>query len=98
MVPPSRGPATAGKWECRECGSAGVGTANRRPSTCPECGAPAEALMLQAEDELEDEGLDDDGLGGEGLPDEGEDFHDDDADDDDDDLYDDEDLEVDEED
>ncbi|MCS7220582.1 MAG: hypothetical protein RML36_14440 [Anaerolineae bacterium] len=54
-----------GEWECTECGY--ITTVRRRPSRCPECGAPGEAFdFYEYEDEEEEVETDFD----EDLPDE----------------------------
>ncbi|GAB4564881.1 MAG: hypothetical protein Kow0047_14960 [Anaerolineae bacterium] len=43
-----------GEWECMECGY--VTMNRRRPSRCPECGAPGEAFdFLEYEDDEDGE-------------------------------------------
>ncbi len=44
-----------GEWECTECGY--IATVRRRPSRCPECGAPGEAFDFY---EYEDEEIEED--------------------------------------
>ncbi len=90
MASTSKAPTATGEWECTECGYSIEGTAARRPSHCPECDAPADALEFFAnEDEIADDwdeatadDMDDDDLeDGEDYdddPDEDDEFDDDD--------------------
>ncbi len=84
MTPMSKAPTATGEWECTECGHVMEGTAARRPSRCPECDAPADALEFFANEDDLDEEWDDDT---EDEPREGDDFEEEDYDDDHDDDY-----------
>lgn len=55
-----------GEWECTECGY--ITTVRRRPSRCPECGAPGEAFDFYEYEDDEDEEIEEDF--DEDLPDE----------------------------
>lgn len=36
--------ASSGEWECMECGYVVEGAQAQRPTKCPDCGAPGQAL------------------------------------------------------
>ncbi len=66
MVQSSKAPTVTGEWECSECGYTEEGIEARRPSKCPECDAPADALEFytneeddwdESDEDLEDEDL-----------------------------------------
>lgn len=44
MMPIGSMPKITGEWECLECGYIEEGIRSRRPKSCPECGAPANAM------------------------------------------------------
>ncbi len=80
MMPLGSSPDVTGEWECMECGYVEEGAETRRPTKCPECGAPATALEFFSygdeeqdwdsdEDEVEDD-LDEDELDEEDWEDE----------------------------
>ncbi len=59
--------APGGEWECMECGYVVEGARAQRPTKCPDCGAPAQALEFfsygdddEPVDSLYDEDADDD--------------------------------------
>ncbi len=80
MASTSKAPTATGEWECTECGYSIEGTAARRPSHCPECDAPADALEFFANEDDIGEEWDDET---EDYLDEGDDFADDEDDDED---------------
>ena len=51
----SRLATITGEWECTECGYVVEGAEGKRPSRCPECEAPAEALEFYAYDDGDDD-------------------------------------------
>ena len=56
---PVTGPAAgatrgAGEWECMECGYVIEGARARRPTQCPDCGAPAQALEFFSDSDDDD--------------------------------------------
>jgi hypothetical protein len=56
MMSTSKVPAVTGEWECTECGFITEGIESKRPSRCPECDAPADALeFFSYGDEADDE-------------------------------------------
>jgi hypothetical protein len=67
MVQSDQTPAATGEWECMECNHILEGTAQQRPTRCPECNAGPEAFEffsfedeeLEGDLEEEDEEADD---------------------------------------